>query len=72
MKNTIYAAALLISGTMLLCADVGFFSALGLGFMVLSFGIWLAAPIAKYFATYYPKQEQEQDKEQEQEQDSQK
>ena len=72
MKNTIYAAALLISGTMLLCADVGFFSALGLGFMVLSLGIWLAAPIAKYFATYYPKQNQEQNQEQDQKQDSQK
>ena len=53
MKNMIYAAALLISGTMLLCADIGGFSLLGLGFMVLSLAIWLSEPIAKYFSTYY-------------------
>ena len=36
MRNDIYAAALLISGTILLCADIGTFSVLGLAFMVIS------------------------------------
>ncbi len=55
MKNAIFAAALLISGTMLLIADAGFFSVVGIGFMVLSFVVWLYKPIAKYFSTYFPK-----------------
>ena len=59
MKNTVYAAALLISGTMLLCADIGGFSLLGLAFMVLSFVIWLSKPIAKYFSTYYSNKDPE-------------
>ncbi len=58
MKNTIFAAALLISGTMLLLADVGFFSVLGIVFMVLSFVIWLYRPIAKYFSSYFPKSDE--------------
>lgn len=58
MKNTIFAAALLISGTLLLLADVGFFSLLGIGFMILSFIIWLCQPIAKYFSTYFPKSDE--------------
>lgn len=58
MKNAIFAAALLISGTMLLIADAGFFSVVGIGFMVLSFVVWLYKPIAKYFSTYFPKSDQ--------------
>lgn len=58
MKNAIFAAALLISGTMLLCADTGFFSVIGIGFMILSFVIWLYNPIAKYFSSYFPKSDQ--------------
>ena len=58
MKNAIFAAALLIAGTMLLIADAGFFSVVGIGFMVLSFIIWLYKPIAKYFSTYFPKSDQ--------------
>ena len=59
MKNTIFAAALLLSGTILICADAGFFSFVGLGFMLLSFLIWLWKPIANYFATYYPPKNEE-------------
>lgn len=58
MKNAIFAAALLISGTMLLCADAGFFSVIGIGFMILSFVIWLYNPIAKYFSSYFQKSDQ--------------
>ena len=57
MKNAIFAAALLIAGTTLLIADAGFFSVVGIGFMVLSFIIWLYKPIAKYFSTYFSKSE---------------
>ena len=57
MRNDIYAAALLISGTILLCADIGSFSVLGLAFMVISIVFWLSKPIAKYFSTYYSKQD---------------
>ena len=47
MKNSIFAGALLLSGTLLLIADMGSFSLIGLLFMVMSFLIWLWRPLSK-------------------------
>lgn len=59
MKNSIYAAALLISGTILLCADAGFFSFIGIGLMVLSLLMYFWKNIKSYFALYFPSDESE-------------
>ena len=61
MKSSIFASALLIAGAIItgfsLLADSELIF-LGFGCMLASFPVLLWEPLAKYFATFYPKDEE--------------
>ena len=59
MKNTLFFSALLIAGAILAGFSLLTASGLvwvGLGCMLISFVWYFSTPIAKYFATFYPKE----------------